>query len=138
MSLWALLRAPLIAGNDPRTMTDETKSILLNSEVIAIDQDAAALSVQRNPPQGSAEVLVRPLANQAVVVGLFNRGSAAAPMSFRWDGLRLNANLGGKSLVARDLWKHADVPVEGETYSATVPPHGVALIKVAVKEFGTF
>jgi len=64
MSLWALLRAPLIAGNDLRTMTEETKSILMNAEVIAIDQDPEALPVQRTPPQATSEVLVRPLATR--------------------------------------------------------------------------
>jgi alpha-galactosidase len=138
MSLWALLRAPLIAGNDLRTMTEETKSILMNAEVIAIDQDPEALPVQRTPPQATSEVLVRPLANEAVAVGLFNRGSAPAQIGFRWDSLHLNANLGGKSLEARDLWKHEGISVTGDSYTATVPPHGVVLVRVAVKQFGTF
>jgi len=138
MSLWALLRAPLIAGNDVRTMTDETKSILMNAEVIAIDQDALALPVERREPQGSAEILVRPLAGEAVVVGLFNRGASPLPMAFRWDSLHLPENLGGRSLEARDLWAHASVPVTGESYKATVPSHGVVLIRVAVKAFSIF
>ncbi len=132
MSLWALLRAPLLAGNDLRTMTDETKSILMNKEVIAIDQDPAALPVVRTSPQGSSEILVRPLANEAVVVGLFNRGASPASISFRWDGLNLKPNLGGKTLIARDLWKHDAVPVQGSNYTATVPSHGVVMIKVEV------
>src|ERR1700674_3545911 len=39
MSLWAMLAAPLLAGNDLRSMTNETRDILENKEVIAIDQD---------------------------------------------------------------------------------------------------
>jgi alpha-galactosidase len=138
MSLWALLRAPLIAGNDLRTMSEETKSILMNAEVIAIDQDPAASPVQRTPPQGTSEVLVRPLSNDAVAVGLFNRGSSPAEISFRWDSLHLNATLGGKSLEARDLWKHEAIAVSGDTYTAPVPPHGVVLVRVAVKPIDTF
>ncbi len=138
MSLWALLRAPLIAGNDLRTMSDETKSILMNTEVIAIDQDPMALPVKRTAPQGSSEVLIRPLANEAVAVGLFNRGSSPAEIGFRWDSLGLDVNLGGKTLEARDLWKHEDVAVTGETYTAAVPPHGVVLLRVAVKQFPGF
>jgi alpha-galactosidase len=138
MSLWAMLRAPLIAGNDLRTMTEETKSILMNKEVIAIDQDPAALPVKRMPPNGTSEVLIRPLAGEAVAVGLFNRGTSPAQISFRWDSLHLEENLGGKSLEARDLWKHEAVPVSGNSYTATVPPHGVVLLRVAVKPFGMF
>jgi alpha-galactosidase len=133
MSLWSLLRAPLIAGNDLRSMTDETKSILMNSEVIAIDQDPSALPVRRTPPDGSSEVLIRPLADETVAVGLFNRSSSPAEIGFRWDSLGLNDGLGGKSLEARDLWAQKAIPVTGDTYSATVPPHGVVLIRVSVK-----
>jgi alpha-galactosidase len=132
MSLWALLRAPLLAGDDLRSMDEETKSILMNREVIAIDQDRAALPVNRTPPQGTSEILVRPLSDEAVVVGLFNRGVSPAPISFRWDSLNLKDGLGDKVLIARDLWKHEVVPIAGSGYTATVPPHGVVLIKVAV------
>jgi alpha-galactosidase len=135
MSLWALLRAPLIAGNDVRKMTEETKSILMNQEVIAIDQDPAALPVERRAPQGKSEVLTRPLANEAYAVGLFNRGSEPVQISFRWDSLKLEAVLAGKTLEARDLWKHVSVPVEGDEYTSTVPAHGVVLLRVAARPF---
>jgi alpha-galactosidase len=133
MSLWALLAAPLIAGNDIRTMTKETKSILMNADVISIDQDPAALPVQRTPPHGGSEVLIRPLANEAAAVGLFNRGTSPAEISFRWDGLGLSPVLAGKTLEASDLWKHEPIPVTGDTYTAVIPPHGVVLIRVELK-----
>ena len=59
MSLWSLLAAPLLAGNDLRTMSEETKSILMNSEVIAIDQDPAANPVKQVSQEGKAVVLAR-------------------------------------------------------------------------------
>jgi alpha-galactosidase len=135
MSLWSLLRAPLIAGNDPRTMTEETKSILMNPDVIAIDQDPDAKPVQVLSEQGKVEVLVRPLAGGAVAVGLFNRGDQPTEVSFPWDSLHLGANLGGKTLAARDLWKHEDVKPSGESYTATVPKHGVVLLRVEATSF---
>jgi alpha-galactosidase len=134
MSLWSLLRAPLIAGNDLRTMSDETKSILMNADVIAIDQDPAGLPIKRMLPQGTSEVLIRPLAHEAVAVGLFNRGSSPAQIGFRWDSLGLPDVLSGNSLEARDLWKHESIPVNGDGYTATVPPHGVVLVRVAIKK----
>ena len=135
MSLWALLRAPLIAGNDLRSMTEETKSILMNPDVIAIDQDPYAKPVKRLSVDGKKEVLVRSLAGGAMAVGMFNRGDEPADISFRWDSLQLGANLGGKKLEARDLWKHADVPVVGDTLTATVPKHGVVLLRVEAGSF---
>ena len=56
-----------------------------------------------------------------VVVGLFNRGTSPSPISFRWDSLDLKAGLGGKMLIARDLWRHEPITVTGITYTATVP-----------------
>jgi len=135
ISLWALLRAPLIAGNDLRSMTEETKSILMNPDVIAVDQDPYAKPVKRLSVDGKKEVLVRPLATGAMAVGLFNRGDLPADVTFRWDSLQLGANLGGKTLKARDLWQHAEVPVTGDTYTATVPKHGVVLLRVEATSF---
>ena len=131
-SLWAMLRAPLIAGNDLRTMTDETKSILTNPEIIAIDQDLEAKPVQLLSQEGTSEVLVRPLTGNAVAIALFNRGDKPAEISFRWDSLHLGQGLGFGGMrgpTVRDLWKHEDIPTTGDTFTATVPPHGVVMIQ---------
>ncbi|MEO6804424.1 MAG: glycoside hydrolase family 27 protein [Granulicella sp.] len=131
MSLWSMLRAPLIAGNDLRSMTEETKSILMNPDIIAIDQDADAKPVHVQSAEGKTEVLVRPLSGNAVAVGLFNRGDTPAQMSFRWDSLHLDAGLGQHFLEATDLWKHQTIDVTGDTYTATVPPHGVVVVRAS-------
>jgi alpha-galactosidase len=129
MSLWSLLAAPLLAGNDLRNMTDETKSILMNAEVIAIDQDAAAKPVKRISQEGKSEVWVRELKDRSVAVALFNRDDKAADIGVSLASL----NLAGKKFAARDLWKHQPVTVSGERYSASVPAHGVVLLKVSAR-----
>jgi alpha-galactosidase len=116
-------------------MSDETKSILMNAEVVAIDQDPAAMPLQILSVDGKSEVLVRPLEGNAVTVGLFNRGDLPAQISFRWDSLHLGANLGGKTMSARDLWNHSAVQTNGDSYTATVPKHGVVLLKVEAQPF---
>lgn len=133
MSLWCLLAAPLMAGNDLRTMSEETKSILMNEEAIAIDQDREYQPVRRLSQQGKSEVLVRPLGGNAFAVGLFNRGDEPAEIGFRWDALKFETGLYGfRRLQVRDLWKHSPVEVSGDAYAATVPRHGVVLLKVSV------
>jgi alpha-galactosidase len=127
MSLWSLLAAPLIAGNDLRNMSDETKSILMNVDVIAIDQDAAAKPVQLLTQQEKVEILDRPLHDRSVAVGLFNRGDAPASGSFAWDSLKLP----GQKLKVMDLWKHEPVTPSAGSFTATIPPHGVVLLKVS-------
>jgi alpha-galactosidase len=128
MSLWSLLAAPLLAGNDLRSMSDETKAILMNSDVIAIDQDPAAQPARKIA--GVTETTVtamRPLADKSVAVALFNRGEAPAEMTVSWDDLGLKL----KGLKARDLWTHKSVAVSGDHYTATVPAHGVVMLRVA-------
>ena len=134
-TLWAMLRAPLLAGNDLRAMSDETKSILMNADVIAIDQDASAKPVRKLLVEGKSEVLVRPLSADALAVALFNRGDQPLDISFRWDSLELGSNLGGKKLEAQDLWKHAEVPVNGDSFTVSVPKHGVVLLRVSAGAF---
>ncbi len=126
MSLWALVAAPLLAGNDIRTMSDTTKSILLNREVIAIDQDP--LGKQASPVKnGDFETWVKPLADGSVAVGVVNLGSAAGPATITARNLKLP----GAVKLARDLWAHKDVNFKGGAFTATVPSHGVLLLRVS-------
>jgi alpha-galactosidase len=131
MSLWSLLAAPLIAGNDVANMTDETKSILMNRDVIAIDQDPLAKPVETLSTNGTSVVLVRPLKDGAAAVGLFNRAGQPAEITLRWDSIPLQHTHRQESLHAVDLWKHQPVTIEGESYTATVPAHGIVLLKVS-------
>ena len=125
MSLWSLLASPLLAGNDLRTETSEILAILTNPEVIAIDQDKAGKQGSRLSANGDREIWTKDLAGGAKAIGLFNRGGDAASMKFKWS----DAGMSGKPRV-RDLWSRKDMPVDGPEYSATVPSHGVVLLKV--------
>ena len=127
MSLWSMLAAPLLAGNDLRSMTDEIKSILLNKEVIAIDQDPEARPVREVLNQDKLVVLMRPLKGNAVAVGLFNRNDQASEMSVKWPSI----GLGRMKIQVRDLWKHEDVPPAADGYTSMVPAHGVVMLRVA-------
>jgi alpha-galactosidase len=129
MSLWCLLAAPLLAGNDLRAMSDETKEILMNKEAIAIDQDKAAKPAKRISQAGDAEAAVRPLADGSIAVGLFNRAEHPQEVSVAWESL----GLAGKRLHVRDLWKHATAPADSSHFKAMVPTHGVALLRVFVE-----
>ena len=126
MSLWAILAAPLLAGNDLSKMTDETKSILMNKEVIAVDQDRLGKQGDRAYAVGMTEIWVKPLAEGAMAAGLFNRDSVehTVTLHLRDIGFTDQAKL-------RDLWKHEDVSANSGSFTATVPPHGVVMLKVS-------
>jgi alpha-galactosidase len=126
-SLWALLNAPLIAGNDLRTMSASTRSILTNTEVIGVDQDWGGRQGNRIVDNGNTEVWTKPMANGAVAVVLLNRGSGTTTISTSASQIGLGA---GSSYSVRDLWAHS-TSTTGGTISASVPAHGAAMYVVS-------
>jgi alpha-galactosidase len=126
-SLWAIMAAPLIAGNDVRSMSAATKSILTNADVIAVDQDA--LGIQGKPISTSTtlEVWSKKLSGtQTYAVVLFNRTAASADITVTWSSLGITST----SATVRDLWSHTDLGPTTTQYTATVPSHGVVMLKV--------
>jgi alpha-galactosidase len=128
MSLWALTAAPLLAGNDIRTMSESTRSILLNKEVIAIDQDP--LGKQASPvKEGDLETWVKPLSDGGVAVGVVNLGSSPKTATIKQSELPTPST----TKSARDLWSHREVTLTNGEYAATIPAHGVLLLRMAAK-----
>lgn len=125
MSLWCILAAPLLAGNDLRSMSKETLEILANREAIAVDQDKLGKQGYRIAKDGTNEVWAKPLAGGAWAVGLFNRGTDTSKITVRWADLKLK---NGRKV--RDLWAHTDRGTFPDAFSADVPSHGVVLIRV--------
>jgi alpha-galactosidase len=125
MSLWAMLAAPLLAGNDLSKMDETTRSILMNKEVIAVDQDALGRQGHRVSAVGPHEIWEKPLAGGAHAIALFNRGEDAEPMTL--DLKQLGLKVGAK---VQDVWAHQPVTLSGGVYTTTVPRHGVAMFVV--------
>jgi alpha-galactosidase len=128
-SLWAMLAAPLIAGNDLAKMSEETRAILTNREVIAIDQDPLGVQAKRVAKDGDGEVWVRPLADGGRAVALLNRSSTPRRIAVRWTDLGYPAGL---SLKARDLWRARDLPRAKGGFEAEVAPHAVVMVRLGL------
>ena len=126
MSLWSLLAAPLLAGNDVRRMSQATRDILLNREVIAIDQDPLGKQATRVAQDGDTETWLKPLADGGVAVGVINLGQQSKSITVKAAEL----NLPGRATGARDLWAHRDVNFTDGEYTADVPAHGILLLRV--------
>ncbi len=132
-SLWAMMAAPLIAGNDVRSMMDSSRAaadvreILLNKEVIAVDQDSLGIQgkiVQASPSE--LQVWVKPLQDGSRAVLLFNRASVPSLITARFGTIGLKE----KKARVRDLWAHTEQAVVENFSSATVPSHGVVMLRV--------
>lgn len=126
-SLWAMLAAPLIAGNDVSNMSVATRAILLNKEVIAIDQDPLGVPAHRAARAGAAEVWVRPLIGGGRAVALLNRGTAAESITVTWQQMNYPENLRAH---LRDVWKGAELGTAKAIYSTLVPGHSAVILKI--------
>ncbi len=130
-SLWAMLAAPLIAGNDLAGMSAATRTILTNREVIAVDQDRLGIEGQPVYRHGNAQIWVRPLVGGREAVVLLNRGTQPLHIRLRWSELGLPGYL---PVRLRDLWRHKNLPVatHGVTFEAA-PTSVVMLTETPVR-----
>jgi alpha-galactosidase len=127
-SLWALLAAPLMAGNDVRSMTPEIREILTNKEVIAVNQDALGREGRRVRKDGDLEVWSKVLSDGSRAVILLNRGSSESEIGVRWEEIGYPNHTPAK---VRDLWAHKDAGQFTGSYKTTVASHGVVMVRVA-------
>jgi alpha-galactosidase len=124
-SLWAMLSAPLIAGNDMRSFTQQTHDILTNSDVIAVDQDPRVAAARPLPTD--SRVLVKPLSGGATAVGFFN--PTATPVTITASGTQVGLP-GASCYRVRDLWSHKDTETKGAITSGTLGGHAVVLLRI--------
>jgi alpha-galactosidase len=133
-SLWAVMAAPLMAGNDLRAMSEETRSILLNKEVIDVDQDPLGAQGRIVIDRGyGGQVWVKPLADGSKAVAFVNYTGRELGQYVRWSQIGIPP---GPARV-RDLWAHADMGLHtdlggnfNERFEVKVPSHGVVLVRI--------
>lgn len=125
-SLWAMLAAPLIAGNDLSAMTDATKQILMNKEVIAVDQDRLGVAAQRVYKDGDKEIWARPLTDGRRAVALLNLSDTSQKINATWEMVHYPAAL---KVNVRDVWAHRALgAAKYGHFSANVPGHSVVMV----------
>jgi alpha-galactosidase len=126
-SLWSLISAPLIAGNDIRNMSPETLEILTNKEVIAVNQDSMGVQGTRYVKDGKKEIWAKPLADGSFAVVLFNRNLLSRNISFKWSDLNLNWD----TAQVRDLWKKQDLGTFKTNFKTKVEGRTAVMIKIS-------
>ncbi len=124
LTMWAMTAAPLLAGNDVRSMSAETKSILLNRDVLDIDQDALGLQAERVQHTADFDVWARRLAGGARAVALLNRTDKPLRVAATTESLHLVP--GHHS--AKHLWTGDRVAL-GTTIEADLKPFETALFR---------
>lgn len=128
MALWAIFAAPLLMSNDLRTISAEAKEILLNTEVIAVNQDPLGKQGLRVYKNGNFEVWRRELSGGNLAVVLFYRATGGSAMEFSVSFETLNITV--DAVTARDLFNHTDLGTFKGSFSSQVNPSGVVMVQM--------
>ncbi|XP_023541761.1 alpha-galactosidase 1-like [Cucurbita pepo subsp. pepo] len=124
-SLWAISKAPLLLGCDLRNLTKETKEIITNTEVIAVNQDPLGIQAKKVRSEGDLEVWAGPLSDYRVALVLLNRGPWRSSITAQWDDIGIPPN---SNVRARDLWEHTTLKtIFVANLTATVDSHACKL-----------
>lgn len=126
-SFWCLLAAPLMAGNDLRSMKPDIREILINKEIIAVDQDPLGKQGHKVRDDGDLEVWSKQLVDGSRAVILFNRSDADSKISFNWEEIGYPNHLSAK---VRDLWLHKNLGNFRGSFTSSVPSHGVVMVRI--------
>jgi alpha-galactosidase len=136
-SMWCMLAAPLIAGNDVRRMTRETVDILTNKEAIAVDQDPLGIQGFRYSTDGIVEIWFKPLSDDAWAMCVLNRSPRSQKVVFEWakkavvdDLSKRNTRFDTIVYRVRDLWKKKDLGTTSEKLDADVPGNDVLMLRL--------
>jgi alpha-galactosidase len=137
-SMWCMLAAPLIAGNDLRNVSEETLRILTNTEAIAVDQDALGIEGFQYSSQDFIEVWFKPLSGGAWAMCLLNRSGRPQKIEFDWkkekviDGFsKREAGFDTTVYGLRDLWAKKDIGSTAQMLDVEVPAHDVLMLRLS-------
>ena len=130
-TLWCMMAAPLILGNDLTNMSAETLAVITNKDVIAIDQDPLGVQGLRLRKDGELQYWFKPLSDGAWAFCVLNAGPEDATVELDWEKLECNDDLSGRrtsfdkiNYTAKNLWNANAKPfttrVKGKKRGQTV------------------
>jgi len=137
-SVWCMLAAPLIAGNDMRKMSEETRTVLTNKEAIAINQDPLGVEALKYRSSDSLLIWFKPLQNDSWAVCFLNRSLKPKQIEFDWQKEIVNDTLSKRELNTktttyklRNSWLGKDIGDTKQPLQATIPPHDVLVLRLS-------
>ncbi|MDH7603760.1 MAG: glycoside hydrolase family 27 protein [Melioribacter sp.] len=136
-SMWCMLAAPLIAGNDLSNMTNETKEILTNKEVIAVNQDSLGIQGFKYFENDGLEIWFKPLMHDNWAVCFLNRSTKPIELNFQWNNyividslFNKEANFRNNIYQIRDLWLKKDIGTTEKNFHSVIPSHDVIMLRL--------
>lgn len=139
-SIWCMLAAPLIAGNDLRHMNNETKAILTNPYAIAVSQDVLGIQAYKHGVVNGVDVWVKPLNEDEFAVCFLNRGINEISLAFDWKMNPLNdtltkrkADFNRDEYTLFNIWKGEQEGNSNKVLKNTIPGHDVLMYRLSKK-----
>jgi alpha-galactosidase len=126
ISLWSLLSAPLLLGNDLTKLDDFTLNLLTNAEVIDIDQDPLGIQAAKILEDGDIQIWAKDLEDGSKAVGIFNLGETVATTTLNWNDIGISGNK-----MVRDVWRQKDLGEFKDSFDTKILSHGVTLVKIS-------
>ena len=134
-SMWSMLAAPLMAGNDLRNMDKLTKEILTNADVIAVNQDKLGEQATKFMDMGEYEIWAKPLSNGEAAVCFMNRTNQVWKLDYNWQKQVMyflrEVNTRKNIYNVYDLWQHKNIGKTDEITKTEIPAHGVLMVKLS-------
>ena len=139
-SIWAMLASPLIAGNDLRSMSDTTRKILTNKEMIAINQDTLGVQAMKWIDDGDVEVFIKPLDNGEYAIMFLNRSDSTSAYKHDWAFHEMKDDISKheiffdkESFTWKNVWTGAKGDTKGKL-SMNIPAHDVVVLRLTPKK----
>lgn len=136
-SLWCMMAAPLILGNDLRKMSPESYAILTNKDAISIDQDSLGIQGYRKLIQDSVEIWIKPLKNKELAICFLNRSLKPVKLNYNWlknpvqdDLSKTQVNFNQSVYSITSIWQKMNKMNTKKPFNAVLPPHDVILLKL--------
>jgi alpha-galactosidase len=129
MGMWAMLAAPLLAGNNLSQLSPDINAILTNREIIAIDQDPLGREADRIYAEGPIEIWARPLADGSRALAIFNFGEQRSYL--RGISLHLAEAGAANGWHARDVWMAHELGPIYDSTQLTLPRHGCIILRLS-------
>lgn len=136
-SLWCMLAAPLMAGNDLRKMSEQTKAVLTNKDVIAIDQDALGIEGFKYYSFDGLEMWIKPLANNSLAVCFLNRSDRRQKVTYDWKAHQIKDTISNMNIDFNksaygifDLWIKKPSGNTNSILKTNIEAHDVLLLRL--------
>lgn len=138
-SMWAMLAAPLMSGNDLRDMSLQTIEILTNKEVIAVNQDVLGkqATLFMDMDSHDRQIWAKPLENGEIAICFLNRGRDTWNLDYDWLDQTMyfasEVNFRKYEYTVRDLWAHKELGTSRTNLVSAIPGHGCLMVRLAKK-----